>query len=282
MTTYLVIRDGEIKMRLHDATLVDGKVSAPTKRGAGYLIDRELAKADGVFDAVAKLAKQCRYDQIDDKYIARLGISESGLVVIEELDYRQQQAAKQAETIRPREFGWTRQSDPVLIVDVRDQFGPYISHAGIKWSCRRRGDSFSRGPHSVCYAYLSMVEIKDQAAAYTFATNEKNREELRHIEQFNRMMEDGDNDGVNPPRGVAQLLDKIIGQIDKATSDKVDLRRRVERQAAMSPETTMGNCRRQAGKRALVLLDQGAKYEAVTHELDSYQDDAAYNDAIWD
>lgn len=54
MGAYYVIRNGEIKMRLPEATVDrDGAVSSY----GGYVIDGELAKADGKLEEVARLAK---------------------------------------------------------------------------------------------------------------------------------------------------------------------------------------------------------------------------------
>lgn len=81
MATYCIIRGGELQ-RTIDATVVDGTIAIDTPQGRMYLLDAELAKADGVIDDVTRLAKAMRYDEIDAKYFARLGANPSGLTVM--------------------------------------------------------------------------------------------------------------------------------------------------------------------------------------------------------
>lgn len=94
MATYCVIRDGQLKITLANASLdAAGKVTAPTTKGRGYIIDGELAKQDGVLDRVAALAKALRYTEIDPKYLAEPGTSPSGLRVITMQEWQAEQRA---------------------------------------------------------------------------------------------------------------------------------------------------------------------------------------------
>lgn len=82
--TYLVLRNDQIKMRLQRATVdPDGAVSCQSC----YVIDAELAKSDGVFDAVASNVKAKRWGQIDRRYFGKVGTSVSGLQIVSEREY---------------------------------------------------------------------------------------------------------------------------------------------------------------------------------------------------
>lgn len=83
-TTYLVTRDGQIKLRLTGAT-VDGD-GAVTANGA-YVVDGDLAKAHGCYDAVVAAARARQWRSINRRYFAKVGTSPSGLTVETEAEY---------------------------------------------------------------------------------------------------------------------------------------------------------------------------------------------------
>lgn len=96
MATYLLIRDDHVSMRVHqgiDPQVIDGKLTAKDAKGRVYFVDGKLAEQDGLLDRVKALAKERKWDQIDPKYLAGPGLSESGLLTITESEWSAQQAA---------------------------------------------------------------------------------------------------------------------------------------------------------------------------------------------
>lgn len=92
-TVYLVLRNGELKMRLPNATVgSDGIVSV----NGAFVVDGELAKADGCYETVAGAAKNRLWTSINRKYLGRLGTSSSGLEIVAEDDYDARRRAASA------------------------------------------------------------------------------------------------------------------------------------------------------------------------------------------
>jgi hypothetical protein len=281
MATYLIIRDGQIRLRIESASIVGGKVAAPTANGRGYVVDGELARADGVIDEVTRLAKAMRYSQIDPKYLAGPGTSPSGLRAVEESEWQAEQAAAWAAQLWGRELEFARDNRPVIAHDERDEVQGEIEIAGCRWRVTGYGSSFARGEHRVRYAYVDFVGVANDRTAYEQLTQILAAEEARYSRAFARMMEDENNDGCNPPRGVPDLLRTIIAAVDPATAGRIDLERRVRRQAQKDPSGKLGYLMRLAGGRAQALLAAGADEAAIEAALESYQQDPDYADAAW-
>jgi len=88
MSTYLAIRDGVIRARIPDGEIRDGVLVGPAGE---HVIDAELAKADGQYERVRELAKARQWNRIDRRYIAGPGTSASGLLIIEEKEWRKRE-----------------------------------------------------------------------------------------------------------------------------------------------------------------------------------------------
>lgn len=147
MTTYLIIRDGHVKLRL-PANIIsvdaDGYLQG---RNGERVIDGELADAEGV--DVRALAKARQWSQIPRKYWLRLGTSPSGALVIDAKTWEREQSAAREAAMTPADRAW------------RDQVTP----------CEREADAAHRAsycdPARICLAESALRSaIANWRAAY--------------------------------------------------------------------------------------------------------------------
>lgn len=284
-TTYLVIRNGEIKLRLQGARVVDGKLRVPHGGKLMYLVDGELAKAEGR-DDVLTLAKAGRHEEIDPRYLAGPGESPSGLVVIEAEAYNRQQRAAAAAKVLAPVLVLSGRGELVLEVDARDEAigaGSVVTLLGYRWEVTRLGKVFSRGGREARYAYVARQGVdrdSDLRAAYRELLALDNEEQRRSQRAFDRMMSDERNDGAAPPRAYSRAYRELAEAL-AAEDEMAPLAARAEAQAEESAETTAGYSRSRAARRALALLRAGASKEAVEVALESYREDPDYIEASW-
>lgn len=286
-TTWLVVRGAEIKLRIpktYNPEIRDGKLWIKTPKGMAGLADGQLAKADGVEDQVKAMAKAMQWDKIDPKYLAGPGESPSGLLVITEAEWTERQRERAAKGMWGKELRVSSNGKPVLQHDVRYEVSGEVVMHGYRWAIESLGQPFKCGwAHTTRYAYLKLIGPADQQtyADYAALLGLARDEEDRHREQFEKMMEDENNDGVRPPRATFELWRQLAQQIATA-NPRAELERRVRAQADTSPETTSGYCRRKAGEAAKLALDAGQSEAEVVAALESYKTDPSYQEAMWD
>lgn len=285
---WLTVRNGDIRLRLVDAEVRDGKLWARTKRGLGPVIDGELAKADGAdLAAIQQALRAGDYGAIPQKYLASPGESASGLLIIRESEWQERQRRARGEQIYGRELSFSSDNRPVLLVDVREPvpLGEAIGHAGCTWRVISGGNPFARGDaHQVRYWHLEHQAVADAAVAYRELRALLATEEIRYSRQFAAMMEDEDNDGAAPPRSVPALLRTILKSIEASAPEVVardQLRRDVAKAIATSPAGNLGYLIQAAGERAKKLMVAGASEAEVREALASYQQAPGYTDAAW-
>jgi hypothetical protein len=165
--------------------------------------------------------------------------------------------------------------------DQRDDLGGEVELDGCAWRVDSLGKAWQVGHYQMRYAYVTFARITDGAAAYKSIKGLLHDELDRNHREFNVMMDDEQNDGVNPPRPVCPLLQPILDSISNSDKHVVELRRQVEAAAADSdPSTTTGYIRGKYGKKALDLLNAGASEADVIAALDGYKTDPDYCEAV--
>jgi len=93
MTGLVVIRDGEVKLRVGKGNIhADGTVWLPTVKGNGPLINSSAAGFDRA--VIEPLLRAGKYDQIPTNLYARLGANEGGLVVMYAEEYDRERRAE--------------------------------------------------------------------------------------------------------------------------------------------------------------------------------------------
>lgn len=91
MTTYLAVRDGQVKMPLPNPTI---KADGTIWLSGNPLLDSESAGAREIgIDKLRSLAKSKAWDKIPLDAWAKIGLNPSGLLVIEQAEYISQQRA---------------------------------------------------------------------------------------------------------------------------------------------------------------------------------------------
>lgn len=283
---WLIVRDGQVKIRIGPSSnpfVRDGKLWVKIEKGTGAVVDGALAKQDGVIDQVTAAAKKLDWAAIDPKYLAGPGESPSGLLIITEAEWTERKRQEAGKELCGRQLKVSKSGKPVLQHDVRDQLDLEVTILGHRWKVDSLGQPFDYGhAHKTRYAYLTLIGPAETAdyTDYSKLLELADEENARWHREFNAMMDDEQNDGVNPPRAESQLFRKLAEQME-AANPRLKLERKVRAQADESPETTTGYLRGQAGKRALKLLGDGADESAVIAELESYKSDPAYIDAAW-
>ena len=92
MTTYFVIRDGVVKMPLHNPTIkADGTVWV---KGMPLLDSQSAGAKEIGIDRLTALTRAKDYANIPADAFARIGTNPSGLIVISQAEYRAQDKAK--------------------------------------------------------------------------------------------------------------------------------------------------------------------------------------------
>jgi hypothetical protein len=285
---WLVIRDGQIKLRLVGASVVRGKLRAPTKVGLGVVVDGESAKRDGVVSEITTRMQAGQFDELEARYGAYLlgpGASESGALVIEQSEWVARREREAAARLSEPYLTLNAQNIPVLEVDARQAIsvGDVVTELGHRWTVTALGRVFERHSRSYRYAYLRLGGIDEAAdlrAAYIEARRRDAEEAERYSAAFTRMMEDEDNDGARPPRGRSRLFAELADAL-AAADPMTPLFAKATRQAEESPETDLGWIRSKAGKRALAVIRSGGSEQEVRAALDSYQQDPEYTAVLW-
>lgn len=266
-STFLVIRDGEIKLRLVGAQVIRGKVRAKTTGGLGFVVPREKAERDGVLAEIAALMRAGKMAEVEERfadYLAGPGEYEGNLLVITERDWTERQRQERGRRLWGREIGFASDGRVVLTHDERDSLGELVEESGCRWRVTGVGRSFERGDaHRVRYAYLEFVEVIDADDAYGSMRQLKREELDRYDQQFERMMGDGANDGANPPRPISKIPDNIIALIDTSTRERGDARASVEAYCHSTHYAKAG-----AGRRAKERLDAGEDAQTVAADMD--------------
>ncbi len=273
MQPLMILKNGEVKMRLMEWEIRDGGVYGKSGKGPLPIVNasipgasreqKELWITERNFEALAP-------------FIAHMGENPGGLELIREDEWQKRERAKLAATIRQRELRLSKKGELVCVADTRDLAGESVVIHGVRFGVTGQGSPFDLGPHRVRYLYLGEPQIVEPSADNLDALRSLARDEWdRHRAEFSRMMEDGDNDGARPPRSASHIYEQLAKQMEEADS-RAALILRCRAQADKDPSTTGGWMQGNAGKAALALVESGAPEEEVVAALEAYKSDPEY------
>ena len=273
MKIVIVSRNGEEKLRV-PAEIRNGILRA----GKNILINSDLIAGSGMSkEQVAAEIKSGRITPQIEAMGMRLGDNGNGLVCQWAEDVEREKAAK---TFAARSLRVAKNGKLVIQHDQRDELGSEVELDGCAWRVESLGKAWSAGHYQMRYAYVAFARITDGSAAYKSIGALLKDEQYRHHRESNAMMDDEQNDGVNPPRPVCPLLQPILDSISTTDKHAVDLRRQVEAAANSDPSTTTGWIRGKYCKKALDLLNAGAGEDDVVSAMNGYKSDPDYCEAV--
>ena len=194
------IKTGDIKLRVpHCTERKDGTIWH--KGEFPILITLDEPNAAELKSKYADAVKRKAFDEIDDKHFARLG-KVCGTMVEWEHDRQERIRKEDAEKLLEPWIGVAKNGKVFIGIDARsaDDVGPNIAYKGVKFPVSGTGKSYEAGDHIVVRIYIKVEEFElTNKAGYKTWIRIANDDQERHQYEFNQMMEDENNDGVNPP-----------------------------------------------------------------------------------
>lgn len=236
---------------------------------------------DETVQKLREIVESNRLDDIPAENFARIMDTDHYLIETQADQTRREELERAKRPIESF-FTLSKAGKPCIVVDLEKipASPDTITHKGVEFQVTGLGEAYQIQHRKVKRAYLheEHFTVTDKTADnLRFWRNLLSGEHDRYQYQFNRMMDDENNDGVRPPRSPSTFIDKILKAM---TTLEAEILIRIQNQAQETPAIQTGWIRSTYAKRALTAYASGSSIEAAEQIANSYKDDPAYIEAI--